>query len=67
MIKKLVVQEFEVQESSEQLPAGDKFSYFVDPETGKYYRPVDGFTVTGEDLSDRFIEVLSANDNLDCH
>lgn len=30
---------------------------FQDPETGKYYYPVEGFTATGDDLSDRFKEI----------
>lgn len=66
MIKKLVVVEF-TNETDRLInsKAGEKFSYFQDPETGKYYRPVDGFTVTinGDgDLSDRFIEVPPEGD-----
>lgn len=30
---------------------------FQDPETGRYYYPIEGFTVTGDDLSDRFKEI----------
>ena len=60
-MKKLVVKEFTVTEEDKsqerELQPGDKYSYFEDPETGKCYRPVEGFTVTGEDLSDRFVEI----------
>jgi hypothetical protein len=55
-IKKLVVKEFTVTEKSEQLAVGERYSYFYDPETGKYYRPTEGFTVNGENLEDMFVE-----------
>lgn len=63
-IKKLVAKEFEVTESdlSNQLQVGEKYTYLVDPETGKYYRPIDGWEVaaTGDtDLADLFIEIKS--------
>lgn len=61
MIKKLVVEEFTITEKDHEperlLPVGSKYAYFKDPETGKLYRPAKGFTVTGDDLSDRFMEV----------
>jgi hypothetical protein len=58
-MKKLIAKEFAVTEVdvSAQYKAGEKYSHFMDPETGKFYRPVDGFTVTGKDLSDRFVEI----------
>jgi len=62
-LKKLTVVEFVVTQEDlaepRLLAAGDVYTYFRDEESGKYYRPVDGFTVTGEDLSDRFIEIHS--------
>lgn len=63
MIKKLVVKEFDAIEGDQQrlttaMEKGSyKYSYFQDPKTGKYYRPTKKFTVTGEDLLDRFVEV----------
>jgi hypothetical protein len=57
-MKKLVVVEFTVDEKSQDLDLGDRYSYFQDPKTGKYYRPAAGFVVKSDkDLSDRFIEV----------
>jgi len=57
-MKKVIVKEFTVQPGdAERLRIGEKYSCFVDPETGRYYRPVDGFEVHGDDLSDRFIEI----------
>ena len=58
-MKKLVAVEIELKEDvTEEYKKGEKYSYFQDPETKKWYRPADGFTVTSEsDLSDRFIEV----------
>ena len=41
------------------LEAGDySYGYFKDLETGKYYNPINGYTVTGEDLSKQFVEVV---------
>ncbi len=60
-MKKLVAVEFVVDEKSVQMKPGEKYSYFQDPETGKYYRPAPGFAVEDDaDLSDRFIEVPAA-------
>jgi hypothetical protein len=59
MIKKLVAVEFTVDEDCEELELGEKYSYFVDPVTGKYYRPIDGFEITGDNLNDLFVEVES--------
>jgi len=57
-MKKLVVEEFTVDGTERNLEIGEKYSYFKDLETGKYYRPVDGFTVVSkEDLENRFVEV----------
>ena len=61
-IKKLIVREFIVDEGDKdrQLEIGERYTYFQDPDTGKFYQPVEGFTVIAEDsgdLSDRFIEV----------
>lgn len=56
-IKKLIVEEFEVgNEPVEPAQKGFRYSYFKDPETGKYYRPKESFTVTGENLEDLFEE-----------
>jgi hypothetical protein len=60
-IKKLVVEEFEVgEEPPEVAKKGYKYSYFKDPETGKFYRPKSTFEVTGENLEDLFVEVEPA-------
>lgn len=58
-VKKLVVEEFEVTPEQEvEVPQpGYKYSYFKDPETGKYYRPKATFEVTGENLEKLFEEV----------
>ncbi len=57
MIKKLVVIEDEVTEKKTEYNKGDIFSYFQDPETGKYYRPRETFKVTGNNLDVLFIEI----------
>ena len=57
-IKELVVCEFECEKGDALPEVGFKFSYFKDPETGKWYRPKDTFTVTGENLEDLFVEVV---------
>ena len=61
-VKKLVVEEFEVapEQKVEVAQPGYKYSFFKDPETGKYYRPKSTFTVTGENLEDLFEEVEAA-------
>ena len=56
-ITKLIVKEFAVDEDSGDLEIGEKYSYFYDEQTGKYYRPKNSFFVTGKDLEDLFIEV----------
>lgn len=61
MIKKLIVIEDEVTESKTEYSKGEKYSYFQDPETGKYYRPKDTFIVSGENLDDLFVEVEDEN------
>ena len=55
-IEKLVVKEFTVKEGDGSLAVGDVYSYFVD-EYGMVYRPKAGFTVTGEKLTDKFVEL----------
>lgn len=59
-MNKLVVREFVVGENPKdrQLEEGEKYSCFQDPETKKYYRPVKDFEVTGNNLEDKFIELL---------
>ena len=59
-ITKLVVEEFEVNESNPAAPAdmGFKYSYFKDPLTGKYYRPKSTYEVTGDDLEQLFEELI---------
>ena len=57
-IKKLIVKEFEVKESSGSLSVGAKYSYFQDPSTQKYYRPKEVFEVTGVELETLFEEVI---------
>lgn len=58
-ITKLVVEEFVVKPGDEVEVAqpGYKYSYFKDPETGKYYRPKSTFNVTGKNLEELFEEV----------
>ena len=57
-IKKLVAKDFEIEEEKTIVyEAGEVYSYFVDEETGKFYRPIDSFEVTGEDLDLMFVEV----------
>jgi len=57
-MKKLIVEEFTVNGTERNLEIGEKYSYFKDPETGKYYRPTEGFIVESDsDLNDRFVEV----------
>lgn len=59
MINKLVVKEFEVgvNEVPEIARPGYGYSFFQDPETGKWYRPRATFQVTGENLEELFIEI----------
>ena len=60
-IKKLVVEEFEVgEEPPEVAEKGYKYSYFKDPETGRFYRPKSSFEVTGENLEDLFVEIYAS-------
>jgi hypothetical protein len=57
-LKRLVVKEFVTSEDMVvKYRNGHKYSYFQDPETGKYYEPLDGYTVTGKDLAGLFREV----------
>lgn len=55
-IEKLVVKEFVVKEGDGSLEIGDIYTYFVD-DYGMVYRPKEGFTVTGEKLIDKFVEL----------
>jgi len=60
LITKLVAHEYKVECDTPQLDVGDTYTYFVDPETGKYYQPKDGCKVTatkGSDLSNLFVGV----------
>jgi len=63
-IKKLVVVEFTIEEGEMvvEYEMGEIYSYFVDPETGKYYRPKTTFEVTGDNLEDLFEEVPVRDD-----
>jgi len=61
-MKKLIVVECTVTEEDfnspeRRLPVGDVYTFFQDPETQKRYRPIAGFTVLGDDLTDMFVEV----------
>ncbi len=65
-MKKLIVEEFQVDEKTvekrigDQYEVGEVYSHFKDPETGKFYRPRKEFIVEareGENLKDRFIEI----------
>ena len=57
-IKKLIVQEFENEKKCIcEYDKGEKYSHFVDLETGKYYRPKANFEVTGENLETMFEEI----------
>lgn len=60
-IEKLTVKEFTVTENAEQLATGEVYTYFVD-DYGTLYRPKEGFTVTGENLMNRFEEVGELED-----
>jgi hypothetical protein len=60
-IEKLTVKEFTVKEDADQMAVGETYSYFVD-DYGKLYRPREGFTVTGENLMDRFEEIGELDD-----
>lgn len=61
-IKKLVAREFTVTEedmvqAERNLEVGERYSYFFDEETEKFYAPVAGYTVLGDDLDGMFYEV----------
>lgn len=56
-VTKLVVKEFMIGESVEQAPVGYKYSYFFDPQTGKWYRPKQSFVVEGDNLEELFEEI----------
>ena len=60
-MKKLIAVKFKVKEEDKfgNWKTGDEYTYFTDPETGKFYMPNEGFSVSGENLQDRFSEVLS--------
>ena len=58
MIAKLIVEEFETEEGQEvTYRKGYQYSYFKDPETGKYYVLNADFEVTGDNLEKLFHEV----------
>ena len=57
-MKELIVEEFVVREEDKsRVYIGQKYSYFKDPETGKYYRPPTKFHIKGDLDEDCFIEV----------
>ena len=57
-MKELIVEEFTVREEDViRVYVGQKYSYFKDPETGKYYRPSVKFHITGDLDADCFVEV----------
>jgi hypothetical protein len=60
-IEKLVVKEFVVKEDDWRLETGETYTYFVD-DYGKFYRPKEGFTITGEALLDKFEEMGDLED-----
>lgn len=63
-IKKLIAKEYVCEEDKTfTYPAGYRYIYFVDPETGKHYDPIPGWTVTGEALETVFREVEAWDEN----
>jgi hypothetical protein len=67
MFKKLIVKEFTVTQelidkANRSLEVGDKYSYFYDEESKKYYRPKDTFIVASIDLEKYFEEVVPVED-----
>ncbi len=61
-VTRLVAREFVVEEgdpNSGAYPAGFRYIYLQDPETGTFYEPKPGWEVIGEDLADLFQEVLA--------
>jgi len=59
-IKKLVAVEFVIaEERTITYPAGHKYIYLRDPETGRYYWPRPGWAVFGDDLGGLFDEIKS--------
>jgi len=62
----LIGKEFEVDENTKHLMAGDKYSYFVDSSTNKCYRPQEGtiLTLTEAEFKDEFIEITTLKDGI---
>ena len=59
--REFTVQQEDVEKPERRLAVGEKYVYFEDTDTGKYYRPVEGFRVEAVgpvELSDRFVEVF---------
>jgi hypothetical protein len=61
-MKKLVSVQFEITEEmlnnkiSDYYKVGDKYTHLQDPDTKKTYEPIEGYEVTGDDLSLMFKE-----------
>ncbi len=60
-MRQLNVKEFKVKESSEVLSVGATYSYFEDPDTGKYYRPTEALMLSLDtnDFKEWFVEVTN--------
>lgn len=57
-MKKLIAVEIKLEEEeTHTYPKGYAYTVLQDPETEKCYRPSDGWTVTGDDLSKLFVEI----------
>lgn len=61
IMRQLHVKEFEVKESDAVIPVGGTYSYFQDPDTGKYYRPTEALMLSldPEDFKEWFVEVIN--------
>ena len=60
-VEKLIVKEFIAKEDDERIATGEIYTYFID-DYGKIYRPKEGFTITGENLENKFVEVGELED-----
>ena len=60
-IKKLIAVDFEVKENDKPYvhQVGTKYTYLQDPETGKFYEPLPGWEVTGENLEKLFRQIYA--------
>lgn len=62
MKKLIAVEEIVTQETLDMLAEnpwklGDMYIVLMDPETGRFYEPKEGWTVEGEDLLELFTDV----------